>query len=25
MCVLARDGDAIAFADSHGARLQWLP
>ena len=24
MCVLARDGDAIAFADSHGARLQWL-
>jgi hypothetical protein len=25
MCVLARDGDVIAFADSHGAWLQWLP
>jgi hypothetical protein len=25
MCVLARDGDVTAFADSHGAWLQWLP
>jgi hypothetical protein len=24
MCVLARDGRPIAFADSHGAWLQWL-
>jgi hypothetical protein len=25
MCVLARDGHAIAAADSHGTWLQWLP
>ncbi len=25
MCVLARDGHAIATADSHGTWLQWLP
>ena len=25
MCVLARDGDVIALADSHGAWLKWLP
>ena len=25
MCVLARDGDLIALADSHGAWLKWLP
>ena len=25
MCVLARDGHALAFADSHGMWLQWLP
>jgi hypothetical protein len=25
MCVLARDGHAIAFTDSHGTWLQWLP
>ena len=25
MCVLARDGRAIATADSHGAWLHWLP
>ena len=25
MCVLARDGHAIATADSHGAWLHWLP
>jgi hypothetical protein len=24
LCVLARDGDAIAFGDSHGTWLQWL-
>ena len=24
MCVIARDGRAIAFADSHGTWLQWL-
>ncbi|HEY5989344.1 MAG TPA: DUF2332 domain-containing protein, partial [Streptosporangiaceae bacterium] len=24
MCVVARDGHAIAFADSHGTWLQWL-
>jgi hypothetical protein len=24
-CVLARDGHALAFADSHGTWLQWLP
>ena len=24
MCVLARDGHAIAFADSHGTWLHWL-
>ena len=25
MCVIARDGRAIAFADSHGTWLHWLP
>jgi hypothetical protein len=25
LCVLARDGQAIALADSHGTWLQWLP
>jgi hypothetical protein len=25
MCVLARNGDVIALADSHGAWLKWLP
>ena len=25
MCVLARDGNAIATADSHGTWLKWLP
>jgi hypothetical protein len=25
MCVIARDGRAVAFADSHGTWLQWLP
>jgi hypothetical protein len=25
MCVLARDGNAIATADSHGTWLRWLP
>ena len=25
MCVLARDGEVVAYADSHGAWLQWLP
>jgi hypothetical protein len=24
MCVIARDGRAIALADSHGTWLQWL-
>jgi hypothetical protein len=23
--VLARDGDPVAFTDSHGTWLQWLP
>jgi hypothetical protein len=25
LCVLARDGHALAFTDSHGTWLQWLP